>query len=65
MYAIRSYYEPASVSCNKTKNLPNYGDFVAILRGTVMEKFKIVVCDHIHEEGLNLLRRDDKIDMVV
>ena len=29
-----------------------------------MEKYKIVVCDHIHEEGLNLLRRDDQIEMI-
>jgi D-3-phosphoglycerate dehydrogenase len=29
-----------------------------------MEKFKIVVCDHIHEEGLNLLRSDDQIEMI-
>ena len=29
-----------------------------------MEKFKIVVCDHIHEEGLNILRRDDKVEMI-
>ena len=29
-----------------------------------MEKYKIVVCDHIHEEGLNLLRRDDQVEMI-
>jgi len=29
-----------------------------------MEKFKIVVCDHIHEEGLNLLRSDDQVEMI-
>lgn len=29
-----------------------------------MEKFKIVVCDHIHEAGLDLLRKDDQVDMI-
>lgn len=29
-----------------------------------MEKFKIVVCDHIHEEGLNILKSDDQIEMI-
>ncbi len=29
-----------------------------------MEKHKIVVCDHIHEAGLEMLRNDEKIDFV-
>jgi len=29
-----------------------------------MEKSKVVVCDHIHEAGLELLRADDSINMV-
>lgn len=29
-----------------------------------MEKYKIVVCDHIHEAGLNLLKADDQIEMI-
>ena len=29
-----------------------------------MEKLKIVVCDHIHEAGLELLKADDKIEMI-
>ncbi len=29
-----------------------------------MEKYKIVVCDHIHEAGLDMLRNDEQIDFV-
>lgn len=29
-----------------------------------MEKYKIVVCDHIHEAGLEMLQNDDNIDYV-
>ena len=29
-----------------------------------MDKSKIVVCDHIHEAGLEMLRNDDQIDFV-
>jgi D-3-phosphoglycerate dehydrogenase len=29
-----------------------------------MEKQKVVVCDHIHEAGLELLRNDDQIEMI-
>jgi D-3-phosphoglycerate dehydrogenase len=29
-----------------------------------MEKYKIVVCDHIHEEGLKMLQSDDQVDYV-
>jgi D-3-phosphoglycerate dehydrogenase len=29
-----------------------------------MEKYKVVVCDHIHEAGLEMLRSDEKIDFV-
>jgi D-3-phosphoglycerate dehydrogenase len=29
-----------------------------------MDKHKIVVCDHIHEAGLELLRNDDQIEMI-
>jgi len=29
-----------------------------------MEKLKIVVCDHIHEAGLELLKADDQIEMI-
>ncbi len=29
-----------------------------------MEKYKVVVCDHIHEAGLEMLKNDDQIDYV-
>ena len=29
-----------------------------------MEKYKIVVCDHIHEAGLELLRQDDAVELI-
>ncbi len=29
-----------------------------------MDKYKVVVCDHIHEAGLKMLQADDKIDYV-
>ncbi|MDX1294807.1 MAG: phosphoglycerate dehydrogenase, partial [Sulfurimonadaceae bacterium] len=29
-----------------------------------MEKHKVVVCDHIHEAGLQMLQADDNIDYV-
>ncbi len=29
-----------------------------------MEKYKVVVCDHIHDAGLEMLRNDEKIDFV-
>jgi len=29
-----------------------------------MEKYKVVVCDHIHEAGLDLLKNDEQIDFV-
>ncbi len=29
-----------------------------------MEKYKIVVCDHIHEAGLKMLENDDQIEMI-
>jgi D-3-phosphoglycerate dehydrogenase len=29
-----------------------------------MEKYKVVVCDHIHEAGLEMLRNDDAIDFI-
>ncbi|NOQ30451.1 MAG: phosphoglycerate dehydrogenase [Helicobacteraceae bacterium] len=29
-----------------------------------MEKQKVIVCDHIHEAGLELLKADDKIEMI-
>ncbi|MEA3521933.1 MAG: phosphoglycerate dehydrogenase [Campylobacterota bacterium] len=29
-----------------------------------MEKYKVVVCDHIHQAGLDMLQNDDKIDFI-
>jgi len=33
-------------------------------QGKNMQKFKVVVCDHIHQAGLDLLEKDNTIDMI-